>query len=113
MGDRPQGSGNVRTRDGRSLNSIRDQLDRIYASTAGTDTYYRRFRQAQAIAQRYSQNIQNEINRRAASNPNSMGNRTLSMYQRDAQRERNALFSRNVYDPSVRAQTAAMGNSSH
>ena len=100
------------TRQGRSLASIQAQVDRALASTAGTAAYYKNYRRLTSIAQRYNQNIQNEISRLAANNPNSMGNAMLSRYQRDYQRERYAMMGRNVYEGRS-AATAAKGNSVH
>ena len=100
------------TRQGRSLASIQAQVERALSSTAGTDAYYKNYRRLMSVAQRYNQNIQNEIDRRAASNPNAMGNAMLSRYQRDYTRERYAMMGRNVYE-GRNAATAAKGNSSH
>lgn len=108
------------TRQGRSVASIQAQVDRALSSTAGTNAYYKNYRRLQAVAQRYTQNIQNEINRRAANNPNSMGNATLSRYQRDYTRERYAMMNGNVYQGrggsnatagSKRVNAAAKGGS--
>lgn len=101
------------TRQGRSLASIQAQVDRALASTVGTNAYYKNYRRLTSIAQRYNQNIQNEIAKRAAENPNSMGNAMLSRYQRDYTRERYAMMGRNVYEGRGGSQSAqgAKGNS--
>ena len=101
------------TRQGRSLASIQAQVDRALASTAGTNAYYKNYRRLMNVAQRYNQNIQNEISKRAANNPNSMSNAMLSRYQRDYTRERYAMMSRNVYEGRGSYRMAAKGNSVH
>lgn len=108
------------TRQGRSIKSIQAQVDRALGSTAGTNAYYKNYRRLMAIAQRYTQNIQNEMDRRAANNPNAMGNSMLSRYQRDYTREKYAMVGSGTYqgggsnsgsNGSKRAKTAAMGGS--
>ena len=99
------------TRRGRSIESVRAQLARIEDSTYGTDTWYRNRDRLRAIAQRYITNIQNEIERRAANNPNA-ANTTQARIIRDYGRERYAELGRNVYSGSS-ASTAAKGNSVH
>lgn len=99
------------TRRGRSIESVRAQIARIEDSTYGTDTWYRNRDRLRAIGQRYISNIQNEIDRRAASNPNA-ANGTQARIIRDYGRERYAELGRNVYGGSS-ASTAAKGNSVH
>lgn len=99
------------TRRGRSIESVRAQLARIEGSTYGTDTWYRNRERLSAIGQRYIDNIQREIERRAAANPNA-ANATHGRFIRDYNRERYAELGREVYRGSSAnsSNSAKMGN---